>query len=100
MAVNKDTIFGTDLVFVGGLNEVPPPPITTTQIGGAVIGDPILVVAGTTGFPTSGTIIIDSGLVNQETINYSSIVNHDGVHFVLVGTLSQNHSDGAVVTLV
>jgi len=49
-----------------------------------------------TGFPASGTLIVDSGLAVKESIDYTS---RTSTEFTLDGTTAEDHSDLAGITL-
>lgn len=72
--------------------------IAATVRSAASIGNGTLAVQDSTAFTSSGSVTIDVGLANEETIGYSAIVA--GPTLTLVGTLTQNHSVGADVQLV
>lgn len=95
--VNWNNGRGDDRLYVcNGVDNVARWDICLTEANGAQIaGASTLVVVDASRFPVAGTLVIQ-GASSTFTEAYSS---HDGTTFTLTGTLSQNVSDGAGVTM-
>ncbi len=63
----------------------------------AAINDPTLTLASTSGFPSSGTVVVDEGLPTEETIAYTSITAPFTLN--LATLVTANHSIGAAVQI-
>lgn len=72
--------------------------IATTVRNTASIGNGTLDIVDDSFLTPTGSITIDPGLSNEETIGYSA--DGAGPTLTLVGTLTENHSIAAVVQLV
>ncbi len=69
---------------------------TATSVNSpASIGDSVLNVIDDTDFPSSGSLIIDQGMPNEEDCTFTVPFSNQ----FAVSTLTQNHDIGAIVTL-
>lgn len=69
---------------------------TATSVNSpASIGDLVLNVVDDTDFPSSGSLIIDQGMPNEEIATFTVPFSNQ----FAVSALTQNHSNGAIVTL-
>lgn len=60
-------------------------------------GDATIDVISTAGFPNSGSVIIDQGTADEETVAYSG---RNGTTLYIPATVANNHSDNAAVQVV
>ncbi len=71
-------------------------PLATFAPGALTSGATTMTVTSTSGFPTHGSLDIDTGLAVAETVTYSAITPTT----ITCGALASNHTAGAVVQLV
>jgi hypothetical protein len=95
----RQTVKAGVRVILESLNATPEDTFTFAKTAFALspetIGDNVLG-AFTSGFPVSGTLVINFGLADQETVIYSS---RTSTTFRLVGTLTKNHPNNSCIQL-
>jgi hypothetical protein len=68
--------------------------VTAFTTGSLSIGGTVVAVDSTAGFPSSGTMTLDVGGANVETVTYGAV---DATHFLNCSPLTKTHASGARV---